>query len=184
MPLPLSISVLGDSLAWAARFLLWPSHIVILVVLWAIGALYYTISLRPRFFSPLRGVTGPPVRVSLLGHFREIMRSEPGMAEMEWTREYGPVVRTVGPFGGERMILLRPEALQKILVSDWVDYERVGRRLSAGGTFTEQCNLAKTNEELTGACCGIRSTDNVWKRPQADASCDESSFLADEPHKP
>ncbi|KZV63093.1 cytochrome P450 [Peniophora sp. CONT] len=121
---PTLFTIVGDSLIWLARFLLQPSHVVLIAVFWFVGSLYYKISIRPRFFSPMRGVSGPPVRVSLLGHFREIMRSEPGMAEIEWTRTYGPVVRTVGPFGGERMILLRPEALQKILVSDWADYER------------------------------------------------------------
>ena len=40
-------------------------------------------------------------------------------------KEHGPLVRVVGPFGIERLIVMKPEALQKILVNDWVDYPRV-----------------------------------------------------------
>ena len=87
--------------------------------------LLYRIALYPRYFSSLRGVPGPPFGSLLLGHFPDIVRSETGVAQRTWVKQYGPTVRTVGPFGSERLIFLKPDSLHKIFVSDWVDYPRV-----------------------------------------------------------
>lgn len=53
------------------------------------------------------------------------MRNEAGILQKEWVKTYGTSVRAVGPFGIERMMFLSPEAMQKVLVSDWTDYPRV-----------------------------------------------------------
>lgn len=53
------------------------------------------------------------------------MRAEAGILQREWANLYGTVVRAVGPFGIERVIFLSPEAMQKVLVSDWLQYPRV-----------------------------------------------------------
>ncbi|KAI0056515.1 cytochrome P450 [Artomyces pyxidatus] len=84
----------------------------------------YRVILYPRFFSPLRFVPGPPIDGVILGHFYDIIHSEGGAIQGEWTKKYGPAVRAVGPVGRERLILLKPEVLHKILVTDWVDYPR------------------------------------------------------------
>jgi len=81
--------------------------------------------LYPRYFSPLRHVPGPPVGHPIYGQFGEILRSEAGVIQLEWAKKYGKVVRAVGPIGVERLIFLDPEALHKILVSDWAAYPRV-----------------------------------------------------------
>lgn len=83
---------------------------------------------------------------------------------MEWTRVYGPAVRTVGPFGGERMIFLRPEALHKITVSDCADYERVSfSESSLLADLTDEQLSAEAHEELVGTCSRIWSIDNIWQ---------------------
>ncbi|KAF8868304.1 cytochrome P450 [Infundibulicybe gibba] len=79
--------------------------------------LFYRLVVYPRYTSPLRVVPGPPPGGAFLGHFPEIIKAPVG-------EKYGPAVRAVGPFGIERLILMKPDALYKILVSDWVDYPR------------------------------------------------------------
>lgn len=86
--------------------------------------------LKPFYLSPMRKAPGPSTspksfKYVLFGEFPDIMRAEAGILQRQWAKEYGPVVRAVGPFGIERMMFLSPTAMQKILVSDWVEYPRV-----------------------------------------------------------
>jgi hypothetical protein len=96
-----------------------------LVLVWSAWSIFYRIFLYPRFFSPLRAVPEPSLGHPLYGQFLAIMRGEAGIPQRAWVKEHGPLVRVVGPFGIERLIVMKPEALQKILVSGWVDYPRV-----------------------------------------------------------
>ena len=48
-----------------------------------------------------------------------------GILQSEWAEKYGPIVRVVGPIGVERMMFLTPSALQRILVTEWMNYPRV-----------------------------------------------------------
>ncbi|KAJ7938237.1 cytochrome P450 [Mycena leptocephala] len=80
--------------------------------------------LYPRFFSPLRNVPGPPLGNPLLGHYLTIVRSESCIPHREWVKAYGPVVRMMGILGKERLLFLSPEALQQIIVKDWLEYPR------------------------------------------------------------
>ena len=78
----------------------------------------------------MRNAPGPStspksLRYILFGEFPSIMRAEAGIIQRNWVKEYGEVVRAVGPFGIERMMFLSPVAMQKILVSDWVEFPRV-----------------------------------------------------------
>lgn len=91
--------------------------------------------LKPFYLSPMRKAPGPStspksLRYILFGEFPDIMRAEAGILQRQWAKEYGPVVRAVGPFGIERMMFLSPSAMQKILVSDWVEYPRVSGSIS------------------------------------------------------
>jgi hypothetical protein len=60
-----------------------------------------------------------------MGHMLELIHKDCGVVEGEWVKEYGPVVRMFGFLGNERLLFLKPEALHKILVSDWLEYPRV-----------------------------------------------------------
>lgn len=48
-----------------------------------------------------------------------------GVVQMQWAEDYGPAIRFIGPFGLERLLFLEPSALQRILVSEWINYPRV-----------------------------------------------------------
>lgn len=115
----LAVSTL-DALRWIAR----PLSITIALLAYLVYRLTYQILLYPYVLSPLRNVPSPPNASFLLGHFPAIMRSEAGIIQREWVKKHGPAVRAVGPFGIERMIMLKPEVSQKILVSDWMEYPR------------------------------------------------------------
>lgn len=52
------------------------------------------------------------------------------MAQREWVKQYGPIIRVMGPLGNEQVCFSSPEALQQIFVSDWLDFPRVSFSLS------------------------------------------------------
>ncbi|KAG6877828.1 hypothetical protein C0993_003490 [Termitomyces sp. T159_Od127] len=78
----------------------------------------------PLFLSPLRSIPGPPLGHPIFGQSLVIVRSESGIPQREWVKEYGPVVRIVGPVGIERLIFMKPDALHHILVKHWLEYPR------------------------------------------------------------
>ncbi|KAJ8094400.1 hypothetical protein PM082_010834 [Marasmius tenuissimus] len=85
----------------------------------------YRIVLYPIYLSPLRNIPGPSLGPNLLiGRFGEMIRGEAGIPQREWVKEHGQAIRVVGPLGIQRMIFCRPEALHKILVSNWLTNER------------------------------------------------------------
>jgi len=100
-------------------------NMTFIIVLPILGYLLYRLVLYPRFFSPLRHIPGPPLGYPITGQFGAILRGEAGIPQREWVKQYGPVVRVVGPVGVERLIFMNPEAIHKILVGDWVEYPRV-----------------------------------------------------------
>ncbi|KAF8652335.1 hypothetical protein AX16_004441 [Volvariella volvacea WC 439] len=97
---------------------------VLVVTLVPAYLILHQLVLKPRFFSTLRNVPGPPLADPILSHFETIIQCESGIPMREWAKQYGPVVRTVGPVGRERLMFMKPEALHQILVKDWLDYPR------------------------------------------------------------
>lgn len=81
--------------------------------------------LYPYLLSPLRSIPGPSLGNPILGQFRNIIKGEAGIPQRQWVKQYGSVVRVVGPIGIERLIFTKADVLHKILVSDWVEYPRV-----------------------------------------------------------
>ncbi|KAG6857715.1 hypothetical protein H0H87_004131 [Tephrocybe sp. NHM501043] len=76
-----------------------------------------------------------------------IINGEAGIPQREWVKKHGPVVRVVGPVGVERLIFMKPDALHKILVSDWVDYPRPGFMRSTLGLTAGWGLLTVTGNE-------------------------------------
>lgn len=101
-------------------FLSWFDYTVYIVY-----RLVYRLILYPYLFSPLRSVPGPPLGNPLLGQYPVVLKENPGIPYRKWVKQYGPVLRVTGPIGVERLVFMKPEALQRILVSDWLEYPRV-----------------------------------------------------------
>ncbi|PFH49173.1 hypothetical protein AMATHDRAFT_5143 [Amanita thiersii Skay4041] len=99
-------------------------YTISLGTLFVASRILYRLILYPRLLSPLRSVPGPPLGHPIYGQFPEIVNGEAGIPQRGWVKKFGPVVRAVGPVGVERLIFTRPEALHKILSSDWVEYPR------------------------------------------------------------
>ncbi|PPQ78897.1 hypothetical protein CVT25_002385 [Psilocybe cyanescens] len=119
----------------------------IIGIVWLLSRIIYRLFLYPRFFSPLRSVPGPPFGHPIYGQFAIILEGEAGIPQRGWVKEYGPVVRVVGPIGIERLIFMRPEAIHKILVSDWVDYPRPKFMRDVLGSVTGYGLLTVTGNE-------------------------------------
>ncbi|TFK57629.1 cytochrome P450 [Heliocybe sulcata] len=94
------------------------------VTAYALFTIFYRVLLWPRFLSPLSKLPGPPLGNPVTGVFLEIARSEPGVIQRDWLKAYGPTVRAVGPLGVERLLLVKPEVLERALVSGWLDAPR------------------------------------------------------------
>ncbi|KJA18896.1 hypothetical protein HYPSUDRAFT_69561 [Hypholoma sublateritium FD-334 SS-4] len=92
--------------------------------IWIAYKVIYQLYVYPRFFSPLRHVPGPPLGSLLVGQFGEIIRGEAGIPQRAWVKQYGSMVRVVGPIGIERLIVMNPETIHKLMVTDWVEYPR------------------------------------------------------------
>ncbi|KAG6837833.1 hypothetical protein H0H93_016201 [Arthromyces matolae] len=89
----------------------------------------------------------PPLGHVIYGVFPDIIKAEAGILQREWINKYGPVVRAIGPFGIERLIFMRPDALHKVLVSDWIDYPRPGFMRSTLGLTAGWGLLTVTGNE-------------------------------------
>ncbi|KAH0589123.1 hypothetical protein H2248_004891 [Termitomyces sp. 'cryptogamus'] len=126
------------------RFLLLPTLLFFGAVTFLV---VYQLFLYPFLFSPLRHIPGPPLGHLIYGQAPAIIKGEAGIPQRGWVKKYGPIVRAVGPFGIERLIFMKPEALHKILVSDWVDYPRPGFMRSALGLTAGWGLLTVTGSE-------------------------------------
>ncbi|TFK31568.1 cytochrome P450 [Crucibulum laeve] len=117
--------ILGSSLSWSLmQEIIVPNHLFIGFGVYILYRIVHRLFLYPYLLSPLRDIPGPPLGNPLWGQSPTIIRSETGIPQREWVKQYGPVVRVVGPIGIERMIFMKPEALHQVLVKDWLIYPR------------------------------------------------------------
>ncbi|KAL1715868.1 cytochrome P450 [Schizophyllum commune] len=123
------------------------TYVVVGASLFLTYRILHQLIIYPYLLSPIRKIPGPPLGSDgfpsaiqssqsayrswlarklwslLAGHFPAIIRSEAGVLQREWVKQYGPVVRAVGPMGIERLIFTSHEALHKIL-QESVDHPR------------------------------------------------------------
>lgn len=117
-------------------------HLVLVISIFLTYGVVHRLFLWRYVFSPLRSVPGPALGHPLLGQIPTILMSESCIPKREWVKQYGPIVRIPGAFGTELLLFMKPEALQQILVKDWLDYPRPGylkhilRIISGDGLLT------------------------------------------------
>ncbi|KAL9708590.1 hypothetical protein Ac2012v2_008259 [Leucoagaricus gongylophorus] len=122
-------------------------QVVIGVSVYLVYLILRRLIIWPFFLSPLRKLPGPPVGNLILGQSRTIINSETGIPQREWVKQYGPIVRIVGPVGVERLMFMKPEALHQILVKDWLQYPRPGYIRNILGIVTGYGLLTVTGDE-------------------------------------
>ncbi|KAG6866223.1 hypothetical protein C0991_007248 [Blastosporella zonata] len=134
----------------------------------------------PFVLSPLRSVPGPPLGHLIFGQSPVIIRSESGIPQREWVKQYGPVIRIVGPVGIERLIFMNPDALHHILVKHWLEYPRPSFLRNILGLVTGYGLLTVTGDEhrqMRKAINPAFSIPNLMARKN-------SPYLASIPAKP
>lgn len=92
--------------------------------------LIHKLFIYPYFTSTLLKAPGPrgsltSLRYLLYGDIPDVLYNEFTQQHREYAKEYGPIVRLVGPVGKEKVMLCSPEAMHKVFVSDWLEYPRV-----------------------------------------------------------
>ncbi|KAF9441620.1 cytochrome P450 [Macrolepiota fuliginosa MF-IS2] len=135
------MALLETILASTTQFL--SSHYISFPALLIALYVFYQCLIYPALISPLRHIPGPPILppssssiTSLIykylfgpitGQFPAIINGEAGIPQREWFKTYGGergIVRVVGPVGAERVMFLSPEACERVLVKEWIDYPR------------------------------------------------------------
>ena len=64
-----------------------------LTVAYVASSLIYSLLIRPKYFSKLRNLPGPPAASLLFGNAEEIVRHDPSVAHTNWEKQYGHVYR-------------------------------------------------------------------------------------------
>ncbi|KAJ3784547.1 cytochrome P450 [Lentinula aff. detonsa] len=67
--------------------------------------------------SPFSNIPGPQPKSFMLGNLRELLQQPAGLAEFEWQRTYGDVVRFRASFGTDQLMVADPKALQHVMQS-------------------------------------------------------------------
>ncbi|KAH7920360.1 cytochrome P450 [Leucogyrophana mollusca] len=124
-----------------------PPTLALVFTLYITYKVLHHIILWPYFLSPLRHLPGPPLGNPFLGQFPTILEEEAGVPQRRWLQEYGPIVRAVGPIGMERLIIISPEPLRKILISDWLDFPLPGLLRHMLGLTTGYSLMTVTGNE-------------------------------------
>ena len=93
--------------AWLLTFsIVFPSYYI-----------FYQSWIYPFYVSPLRFVPTVP-GFPLWGHVLIYATEEAGVPQRRWHKQYGPIVRYFGPFGGPKLSIIDEEALKQITVKD------------------------------------------------------------------
>lgn len=126
------------------------------------------------------GPRGSPWSLSYLlhGEDKKSIHSETTAVQIEWAKQYGQMIRLIGMLGKEKAFVLSPTALQKVYVTDWLDYPRVS-------ILKHLCSLILSNIFLPAWTCKIvhrthcwfRAINQPWRRTQSNAPFYEPCFL-------
>ncbi|KAL2269933.1 hypothetical protein VTJ83DRAFT_2117 [Remersonia thermophila] len=147
------ISLIGAYLlssGWVAQWFGQPSFLRAFAALWAVQTLAWctwTVILYPKFFSPLVGLPGPTKGNSLLmGQWKAIVKFPTGTPMLEWinTIPNDGLIRYLGPFNQERLLISSPKALAEVLTTKNYDFVKpqnvryfLGRILGIGLLLAE-----------------------------------------------
>ncbi|KAL2158561.1 hypothetical protein VTH06DRAFT_4328 [Thermothelomyces fergusii] len=123
------ISLGGAYLVSSGRIPQWPSpgFLTAFTVIWGIQGLawaLWSVILYPKLFSPLRGLPEPSGNSWFMGQFPKILAMSTGSPMIEWVNSIpnNGLIRYLGPFNRERLLLTSPKALAEVLVTKNYDF--------------------------------------------------------------
>ncbi|KAI0971442.1 cytochrome P450 [Xylaria arbuscula] len=111
------------------------------LLLQSLAWVIWAVILYPKFFSPLRNLPSPPGASWWNGHFARIHKDPSGVPHREWitTIPNNGVIRYLGLFNSERILVTGPKALSEVLVTKNYHFEKpralrynIGRLLGEG----------------------------------------------------
>ncbi|KAL2154157.1 hypothetical protein VTH82DRAFT_2833 [Thermothelomyces myriococcoides] len=84
----------------------------------------WSVILYPKLFSPLRGLPEPSGNSWLMGQFFKIVALPSGLPMIEWINSIpnDGLIRYLGPFNQERLLITSPKALAEVLVTKNYDF--------------------------------------------------------------
>ncbi|KAK4154039.1 cytochrome P450 [Chaetomidium leptoderma] len=112
------------------------------LLMWAV----WVVLLYPRLFSPLRGLPEPRGNSWFMGQFPTIVKVPTGTPMLEWINSIpnNGLIRYLGPFNQERLLVTSPKALAEVLVTKNYDFVKpdqfrhtIGRILGIGILLAE-----------------------------------------------
>ncbi|KAK3330238.1 cytochrome P450 [Apodospora peruviana] len=111
--LPISGFVTTFTTLWALQFLLW--------ALWSVV-------LYPKVFSPHIGLPEPEGNAFFIGQYKEIIRNPTGTPMLKWINSIpnNGLIRYLGLFNQERLLITSPEALSEVLVTKSYHFQKPG----------------------------------------------------------
>ncbi|KAI1334015.1 cytochrome P450 [Xylariaceae sp. FL0016] len=116
---------------WLLQFFIWATWVV---VVW------------PKYVSPLRNLPEPEPDSFFMGHFSRIAKEPTGVPMREWvsTVPNDGIMRYLGLFNSERLLITGPKALSEVLVTQNYDFQKphalrfnIGRILGVGVLLAE-----------------------------------------------
>ncbi|CAO3696204.1 unnamed protein product [Umbelopsis ramanniana] len=120
----------------------WKPYAITLGVLGPLSYIFYKNYIDNLYLNPLNRLPGPPIgwdALFMLGNFREITVAETARPQLDWTEQYGGIIRYYGLFNIPRVMVSDPELLKQILVTHQYDFvkpkelaEFIGRILGVG----------------------------------------------------
>ncbi|GAB5591016.1 Cytochrome P450 4V2 [Umbelopsis nana] len=105
----------------------WLPYAVTFGVLGPLSYIVYKNIIYNLYLHPLNRLPGPPLgwdSLFLLGKFREVTASETAAPQMQWSEEYGGIIRYHGLFNEPRVLVSDPELLKQILVTHQYEFKK------------------------------------------------------------
>ncbi|KAK2069551.1 hypothetical protein P8C59_004119 [Phyllachora maydis] len=131
----------------------WPTVILAFVLnflsLWSLqfaAWVLWRVILYPKVFSPLRGLPGPTGNALFMGQYSRIRAQPTGVPMADWINSIPNegIIRYLGLFNAERILLTSPRALSEVLVTKSYDFTKpqqlrfaLGRLLGVGVLLAE-----------------------------------------------
>ncbi|KAH8675851.1 cytochrome P450 [Xylariales sp. PMI_506] len=86
----------------------------------------WEVILYPKYFSPIRHLPSPPGGSFFMGHFKKIRELPTGVPAREWIASVpnDGLIRYLGAFNGERILITSPKAFSEVLVTRNYDFEK------------------------------------------------------------
>jgi len=130
----------------------------------------YSVFVYPKFLSPLIGLPEPAGGSWWNGHFGTIIKEPSGAPQRRWSSElqHDGVIRYLGPFNQERLLVVGPKALSEILVTKSYQFIKPTSvraflvRLLGNGVLVAEGDAHKVQRKNLGPAFAFRHIKDLY----------------------